>query len=178
MLDVIAAYNRFKFLGHEFLTWLWFVIETDPSLLQALDSESVSLEVGARIVLENRSVDSLERITIKGDAASLEEGMLALKKGALVTELSLIYVSNDKKWRFSIKGESLNISNLQVPLSIDGPKNQDFESLLYNKTFLWDKIFRICDGLFSHFIKLRVSSTKWQRTVVPQIADWVHSRHF
>ena len=31
MLDVAVAYNRFKFLGEEFLTWLWFVIDQDPA---------------------------------------------------------------------------------------------------------------------------------------------------
>jgi len=33
MLDVSVAYNRYKFLGHEFLTWLWFMIETDKDTL-------------------------------------------------------------------------------------------------------------------------------------------------
>jgi len=178
MLDVISAYNQFKFLGHEFLTWLCFVIQTDPSLFNRFDSEFVSLDVGDRIVLENRSGDSLERITIKGEAASLEEGFLALKKGSLVTELSLIYVSDDKTWQFTLKGESLNISNLRVPLSPGNQSTENLESLLLNKTFSCDKIFQVLDSLFCHFIKIRLSPDTWQDTVVLQIAAWLRSKQF
>lgn len=81
MLDVAVSYNRFKFLGHEFLTWLWYSIENEPDILKNSENESVSLEIGNRIVLENRIGDSMETITIKGDDAGLEEGMLSLEKG-------------------------------------------------------------------------------------------------
>ena len=39
MLDVAVAYNRFKFLGDEFLTWLWFIIEQDPAYLKIADQD-------------------------------------------------------------------------------------------------------------------------------------------
>ena len=85
MLDVAVAYNRYQFLGEEFLTWLWYVIEKDQNLIKNFDNDFVALEIGNRIVFENRRKESGERITIKGDGASLEEGILTLKKGALVT---------------------------------------------------------------------------------------------
>ena len=54
MLDLVVAYNRYRFLGDEFLTWLWYTIENDPSVLKSADSDCQSLEVGNRIVFENR----------------------------------------------------------------------------------------------------------------------------
>ena len=54
MLDVAVAYNRYQFLGEEFLTWLWFVIEQDPSILRKADSDLTSFEIGNRIVLEKK----------------------------------------------------------------------------------------------------------------------------
>ena len=54
MLDIAVAYNRFKFLGDEFLTWLWFVIEQDPSVLRNADPDLKSFEIGNRIVLEKK----------------------------------------------------------------------------------------------------------------------------
>ena len=113
MLDVAVAYNRYQFLGEEFLTWLWYVIEKDQNLIKNFDKDFVALEIGNRIVFENRRKESGERITIKGDGASLEEGILALKKGALVTELNIVYKSAELTWQFTLKGESLNFSSLQ-----------------------------------------------------------------
>ncbi|MBW1899386.1 MAG: hypothetical protein JRI61_10050, partial [Deltaproteobacteria bacterium] len=113
MLDVAVAYNRFKFIGDEFLTWVWFIIENDPGYLKNLSTELSSLEIGNRIVLENRRHQAVESITIKGDDANLEEGILALRKGAVVIELNLCFKSGEQEWRFTIKGESLNLSSFK-----------------------------------------------------------------
>jgi hypothetical protein len=115
MLDVAVAYNRFKFLGDEFLTWLWFVIEQEPAIFKKMDPDLTSFEIGNRIVLEKRKKESVERITIKGENANFEEGMLALKKGALVAELNLVWRTTEQKWQFTLKGESLNLSGFKTP---------------------------------------------------------------
>ena len=67
MLDIAVAYNRFKFLGDEFLTWLWFIIEQDPAVLRSADPDLTSFEIGNRIVLEKKRKKTSERITIKGE---------------------------------------------------------------------------------------------------------------
>ena len=72
MLDVAVSYNRYKFLGYEFLTWLWFAMEKQPEALRETDPDLISLEVGNRIVLENHRNNTKESITIKGDQAGLE----------------------------------------------------------------------------------------------------------
>ena len=172
MLDVAVAYNRFKFLGDEFLTWLWFIIENDPGLLKGLSSQPLSLEIGNRIVLENRRHQAVESITIKGDNANLEEGILALRKGAFVTELNLCFKSGDQEWRFTIKGESLNLSSFKTPFSGPIETAEDVEGAVLEKVYLYDKAIQLVDNLFKHFIKIRVSD-RWQRTVIPLIRKWI-----
>jgi len=174
MLDVTVAYNRYKFLGEEFLTWLWFVIEKDQNLIKNFDQNFVALEVGNRIVFENRRKESEERITIKGDGASLEEGILALKKGALVTELNMVYRSSELRWQFTVKGESLNISSLNIPVTGLPESTEDIEGVVLEKIFLYDKILKLLENLFTHFVKLRVSNT-WQSKVVSLIRNWIQS---
>ena len=172
MLDVAVAYNRFKFLGDEFLTWLWFIIENDPGALKDLSPELSSLEIGNRIVLENRRHQAVESITIKGDEANLEEGVLALRKGAFVTELNLCFKSGDQEWRFTIKGESLNLSSFKTPFSGPIETAEDVEGAVLEKVYLYDKAIQLVDNLFKHFIKIRVSD-RWQNTVIPLIRKWI-----
>ena len=81
MLDVAVSYNRYKFLGYEFLTWLWFTIDKDSNHLTEIFQKPITLQIGNRITLENRQNQAVETVTIKGDEAGLEEGMLALQKG-------------------------------------------------------------------------------------------------
>jgi hypothetical protein len=171
MLDVAVTYNRFKFLGEEFLTWLWFVIDQDPTVLRKADPDLTSLEIGNRIVLEKRDKKALERITIKGENAGLEEAMLALQKGALVAEINLIYRSAQQKWQFTLKGESLNLSSMKTPKIAAPESPEDMESAVLEKIFLYDKILQFLEKLYKTFIKYRLSD-RWLKRDVNLIKKW------
>jgi hypothetical protein len=174
MLDVAIAYSRYQFLGEEFLTWLWFVIEKNQPLIKNFDPEFVALEVGNRVVFENRRKEAAERITIKGDGASLEEGILALKKGALVTELNIVYKSAELVWQFTLKGESLNISTMSIPNTGSPESEEDIEGVVLEKIFLYDKALQLLDKLYAHFAGLRVSDN-WHSQESPLIRKWIQS---
>jgi hypothetical protein len=174
MLDVAVAYNRFKFLGDEFLTWMWFAIEQDPDILKNADPDLTSFEIGNRMVLEKRHKKAVERITIKGEEAGLEEAILALKKGALVAELNLIYRSAQQKWQFTLKGESLNLSSFKTPQIAPPESPDDVEGMVLEKIFLYDKILQFLEKLYKYFIKLRTSNN-WQSHDLPLIKKWISS---
>ena len=174
MLDVAVSYDRYKFLGYEYLTWLWFVIEKDQDEIKKLEQEPVFLQIGNRIVLVNRQKDTVESITIKGDDAGLEEGLLALRKGAVVTELNLSYKTGDQEWRFTIKAECLHMVGLKCPQTGSVESQEDLEGAVLEKVYLYDKAIQLTDNLFKQFITLRVSED-WDKKVVPLIRQWIYS---
>jgi hypothetical protein len=173
MMDVSAAYRRYQFLGGEFLTWLWFVIETEPDSLRGIDPDLLSLEIGNRMVLERRPQrGGLETVTIKGDHAGMEEGLLAVRKGALVAEMNLVFTAGEHQWHFSLKGESLNISGLKVPETAPMESTEEVEGAVIDKTFLCDRIVQLVDNLYRRFIGLRLGSG-WSETLVPRMRKWI-----
>ena len=172
MLDLAVAYNRYKYLGNEFLTWLWFMMETDRSGLAFPETESTALEIGNRIVLENHRQNRDETITIKGDGAGLEEGVLALKKGALVTEISLIMKAPEAEWRFQLKGESLNITGLKPPEKNPAEKSEDVEERVLEQIAHVERAADLVHQLYQQFIQKRLSED-WTETVVPGITRWI-----
>ncbi len=174
MLDISVAYNRYKFLGDEFLTWLWFSMEKDRGRLIIPDEEPLSIEIGNRIVLENRINETVEIITIKGDDAGLEEAILSLKKGALVTELNLIYKTGNQEWKFNLKGESLSFSGLKHPDTGVVESGDEVEGLVIEKIFLYEKVSNITDALFKIFIDIRLKN-EWNTYFKPAINKWIQS---
>ena len=127
------------------------------------------------MVLENRyRKDSGETVTIKGDEANMDEGLLALKKGAMVAEVNLVYRSGDNEWRFNLKGESLNFSSLKTPETGNIETKDDIEGAVIEKIYLIEKTINLINSLFRHFIKLRVSNP-WTAKTVPAIRKWVAS---
>ena len=174
MLNIAVAYSRYKFLGNEFLTWLWFMIETDQGRLRKYDTGLVSLTVGNRLVLENTNNNAKETVTIKGDNARLEEGLVALAKGAVVTEIHIAYKTGAQNWEFSLKGESLNISNLKLPETGPVETPDDLEGVVLEKVYLIEKVVGLINNFFSHFIHLRVSNT-WDNQTASRIRKWATS---
>ncbi len=174
MLDVAVSYNRYKFLGNEFLTWLWFSIENEQSLIQKSLPQPASIQIGNRIKLENHRNQNLETITIKGDEAGLEEGILALRKGALVTELNIVYETQNLVYQFTIRGESLNIGNLKTQIAGPVEKKEDIEEQVLEKTYQYDEAIQLVDNLYKIFISLRVS-TGWKKDTFIKIKNWIFS---
>lgn len=174
MLDVSVAYDRYKFLGHEFLTWLWFIMDVDQSSIVKTNKDMVSLEMDNRIVLENSLDDRVENIRIKGDDAGLEEAKISLQKGGVVTELNFSFKSGDHEWKFNIKGESLNISSLKSPETGKIENNDDIEGAVLEKIYLYEKVVSLVENLYNQFIHLRISN-KWDDDMVPRIKRWIKS---
>lgn len=175
MLDIAVAYNKYKFLGDGFLTWLWYVIENDISIneLTGIKDKQLIIKIGNSIVLENSlGDDAKEKISIKGDDAGLEEGTMALKKGAVVTEINLNLKIDEAEYKFTIKGESMNITGLKTPPAgkIEGP--DEVEGAVLEKTYLCNALFEIVDALYTTYIKKRISDT-WTTQDLQAMKDWV-----
>lgn len=172
MLDVAVAYNRYKFIGNEFLTWLWFTIETNQPFFKAVDETITSINLGNRMVLENSINDASEIITIKGDDAGLEEGLLSLRKGAVVVEMNISYKTENQEWKFTLKGESLSFSGLKVPETGPVESKDDIEGIVLEKAYLYEKTIDLVTNLFNSFLKLRCTD-QWNQTTVPEIKKWL-----
>ena len=174
MLDVSVAYNRYKFLGNEFLTWLWFIMDADQTSIVKTNKDMVSLEMDNRIVLENSLDNRVENIRIKGDDAGLEEAKLSLQKGGVVTELNFSLKTGEHEWKFNIKGESLNISSLKSPETGRIEKKDDIEGAVLEKIYLYEKVVSLVENLYKQFIQMRISD-KWNSETVPRIKKWIKS---
>lgn len=176
MLDIATAYNKYKFLGNEFLTWIWYLIETGQDLSAILGTgDPMELEIGNSLVLENNLGDkSKEKITIKGDQAGLEEGTTALKKGAVVTEMNLICrMGEEEEYKFTIKGESFNLTGLKTPAGKGDGSEDEIEGLVLEKAFLLFRITAIFDTLFLKYLGRRISD-EWKTGDLKGIQDWIH----
>lgn len=174
MLDVAVAYNRYKFIGNEFLTWLWFTIETNQFFFKTVDDSITSIYLGNRIVLENIINDATEIIIIKGDDAGLEEGILSLRKGAVVVEMNVSCKTENQEWKFSLKGESLSFSGLKVPETGPIETKDDIEGIVLEKAYRYEKAMALTNSLFNNFLKLRITD-EWTDMVLPQMKKWIQT---
>jgi len=176
MLDIAVAYNKYKFFGNEFLTWVWYIVDSKQNIneLTGIKDKSINIEIGNSIILENSSNDdSIEKISIKGNDAGFEEGRTALRKGAVVTDINLILKIDENEFKFNIKGESLNLTAFKTPATGKIENNDDLEGAVLEKIFLYNLPIEIIDSLFIKFIKTRISE-QWKTLEINKIREWIN----
>ncbi|WP_028315431.1 hypothetical protein [Desulfatibacillum aliphaticivorans] len=171
MIDVTVSFKRYSFLGLEFLTWLWWATEEDPEQIAKAAGEPAVLYVGNRIVLEKRQREDVERVTIKGDAAQMDEGVLALKKGAQVKDVNLVMEIGDQKWTFNLNGETMAFSTLKTPPTAPVRVVDEMEGAIIEKAALLEKPINVIHNIFSHFIKIRISEG-WREELL-KVRKWI-----
>ncbi len=171
MLDAAVALKRYPFLGREFLTWLWFLTETDADAVAEAAGESVVVVVGNRITLEKHRGDDVERVAIRGEAAQMEEGLVALRKGALVSEVNLSVEIADQAYSVNVRGADLAVGSLKTPST--GPVRivDEMEGAILEKAGLLEKALQVLDSLFYAFIRLRISDA-WAEEM-KKVRRWV-----
>jgi hypothetical protein len=133
----------------------------------------VALQIGNRIVFERRiGNDALESVVIQGDDAGLEEGMLALKKGALVTEINLVLRVGEWRWQFTLQGESLHLKQIKLPETGPVETPDDVEGAVLERMALFETITHTVDGLFRQFVLDRTSDN-WMSVTLPRLKAWI-----
>jgi len=175
MLDLSVAYHRYRFVGHEFLTWLWFVFENDPNQIALEAYPGFSVKIGNRVVLENTAHQAIETLIIKGEDVGLEEAMLSLKKGAMISEINLVLSTDRQQMQFTVKGEGLTISGMKLLENVEMEDELDREGFLLDRISTCEIVMNWLFGVFRIFLKIRLSEN-WDRRIVVDMRKWIAER--
>lgn len=156
-MNVTEMFSDYDHIGKEFLTYLWFKIDTDPNF---------ELSVGKKVVFSKEK----DTVTIKGEESDIIVGKVAMTDEFVVSEIQLMYSNGEKNHSFSVKGEDLSLRGFK------GPKveynDEDIDGFLLEKISYIEEAIEIMDSLFEHFIILRVNTEEWDKTVL-KISDWI-----
>lgn len=156
-LDPSVAFAKFKFLGADFLRWLWWTANETGVIAFEKDSQ-LDMWLGAGMTIENDTKENKSKITIKGEDAGTREAAFALLDGGAISEISFVFMlqGNDKHLQYSAKisADSFCIKGLQTPVIISEVEQgvDALEATVFEKLYLIDKFIQIFDNLFQMFI--------------------------
>jgi hypothetical protein len=174
-LGEIMDYEKYRFLGQEFLLWLWYASENDPEAItkNGGGQETIEATLGDTIVIENiPDLGGKEKITIKGEESDLKEAMLALKKGGMPVQYKMSMETGDQvKFMFTIKADDLSLSGLKCKVQ-EPTEKDEIEGAVLEKMYLDTKIVGCIDSLFLSFVRSRIAGA-WETETVPKIRKWI-----
>jgi hypothetical protein len=170
-MDLIDRLNATAFLGSEFLTWVWFRSDQNEGLFEAPNSEPpFELFPTARLVMSTADQAPTQVVIRDEDPGHCPEARLALKQGKKVIQGSFRVVRQQREWAFTIKGENLALSSIQLPAVLRKEDDERHRERLY----LIEQLDEVIDGLFQQFVALRQNSSEWSNELVA-IRAWIQS---
>ncbi|MCA9561887.1 MAG: hypothetical protein KC561_00290 [Myxococcales bacterium] len=165
-MDLVELIESRRFLGSEFLVWLWYRCDNGEARFEIPDFETVTLEFDDQLVLEGFLAES-EQSRLKGGAPSHSpEAQAALKAGKRPSRAKLRLLQGDREWVFSVNAHDFAFSSVKVPAVL---KEED-ERIL-ERVSLVDELCDMWDGLYKLFLERRLGE-QWPETV-ERMSAWI-----
>lgn len=166
-MDLVDRIETTRFLGGEFLVWLWFSRDVTGGELhiQGLGTLIVSLET--QLGLADPIADR-ERVTIRGaDPFAGAEAGEALLAGKLPRKVGMRVVFEQNEWVMALDASTLALSGVKLPAPAEGE-----EEPFYERMRQLEQLHDLVQALFGHFLAVRLSPA-WEGELLPALRRWV-----
>jgi hypothetical protein len=159
-----------RFVGREFLLWLWFESELYETNLAPSTGEPFSLWLETQITLASESEETRVKAAMPGAAPEAKQ---ALRQGKLPTATKIVAILGGAEFRWSFKADQLAIGALKVPAELKAEEDK-FEAL-YDRMRLVELLEAQLEALYRDFVALRLDAA-WERSIIPDMRRWARGK--
>ena len=198
-MQLLERIEKRRFIGREFVLWLWFESELFDATLSTKAHGDFGLWIEKEILLSNGK----ETTRIKGGSpAQAREAKEALLLGKLPERATFHLTLGEREATFALKAEPLALAGLKLPTVREGegdapapgelgaakpsrPKlrrtsvEEDAEAeadarneSFYERMVLTREVEVLIESLYRDFLKLRLGAG-WETVLLPVLRAWV-----
>jgi hypothetical protein len=169
-MDLVDRIETTRFLGGEFLLWLWFSRDVTGGEIYIKGRGAVIVSLETQIALADPLAER-EKVSIRGfDPFGGAEAGEALSTGKLPRKVGLRVVFEQNEWVMTIDSNTLALSGVKLPAQV----SQGSEELFYERMRLLEQVHELVESLYAHFLGVRLSPA-WASDVAPALRAWVQS---
>ena len=161
------------FLGEEFLTWLWFRLETEGGEFELPGDREVGVSLDDTIVFAPHPDEETEQTLRKGLPSKSPEARAALRDGHRVRRLRLVLAWNQLQWRFTVDGPTMHLASITLPEDDEEITEASERSRERAANFML--LHELVGQVYREFLQLRLSGT-YLDELAPQQAAWMQGR--
>ncbi|RAL20050.1 hypothetical protein DL240_18990 [Lujinxingia litoralis] len=167
-MDLVDLIETRRFLGSEFMMWLWFKSESYDGLMEVAEHGDIEVLFDDALVLEAYLAET-ERNTFKGGAPAYSpEAKVALQQGKRVSRAKIRVIKDGREWLLTLKAEGMDFSSVKIPAVLSREEDEKF----YERMYLVEELEDIIAALYRTFIFTRLSPG-WHDAMVPAMKEWI-----
>jgi DNA recombination-dependent growth factor C len=168
--DSHDAFFEGRFLGYEFLTWLWFFSESADGKIRLEDDREAEVHLADRLALSVPD-DGNERVVCTTQASNLYEARTALQRGKRVEEAQLFIKLDENEYVLRLDTNLWAIRGLRTPKQIKDQAEEGLDGRFLEKMYFLEEVFACLDALYARFLSLRLSP-EWEARTNPLLKKW------
>ncbi len=160
------------FLGEEFLTWLWFRIDTTGGEFELAGGRSVAVAIDDFIAFAPGDDDELEQTLRKGTPTHSGEARTALRNGRRLRRAKLIVAEGPMQFGVTLDGTTLNLSSIKLPDDSEECESARDRSVERAASFF--TLHELLSGVYHLFLDDRLRP-EYRKTSAERQAQWMAS---
>ncbi len=193
MTDLVERIETTRFLGSEFLLWLWFKAELFETNLELSDGSILALWFDSQLLLKG-ALDGQERVQFTGvEPSASPEAKLALRANKLPSRARICMRQNEQEFSFVFDAETFSFGSVKLPAVLDdedndplealkeGPKpkqqkpQKDVDEQLAERMQLLQQLDELWKQLYAEFLQLRTAN-EWDKKFLSALLDWAKGK--
>lgn len=176
-MDLVDLIAEKRFLGQEFLTWLWWKSEERGGTVEVPEVGDVTLVFEKHMLLEFGEGESSEKIICSGLQAELQEARTGLQMGKKLEQTRIRLDYNNYEFSFTLAAALMEFRSVRLPKTetteSDKSNNpEEVEGMILERIFLFEELIRMVNKLFLMFLQVRVGD-EW-RDELPKVRNWIN----
>ncbi len=177
-MDLVDLITEKKFLGQEFLTWLWFKSEERGGMVELPGKGDVVVVFEKHMLLEFGEGEAFEKIVCQGMQIELNEARTGLRMGKKLEQARIHLAQGDYEWHLTLKASLFEFRSVKPPKTLSaGEENDDPEAAegrILERIGLLETATRIIDELFRFFLQIRISPA-WSAEAA-RLKEWIQEK--
>lgn len=175
-MDLIELIEEKRFIGQEFLTWLWWKSEERGGSVTLDGRGDILIAFEKHALLEAGEGESAERLICSGLQSELKEARTGLSLGKNMERARILLTHDAYEYNFTLTGSTMEFRSVRLPKTAaaeDKPdgKAEELEGVMLERIFLFETLTRLVQELFRMFLKIRVSD-HWSEEA-EKIRAWI-----
>ena len=174
-MDLVDIISEKRFLGQEFLTWLWYKSEERGGAVFLPGTGDIQVVFEKHMLLESGEGESLEKLICKGLQTELQEARTGLRMGKKLEQARIYLAKGDYEWRLTLGATLFEYRNVSLPrtlsVSEEGEDQVAWEAKVLERIGMSEEAMHTIDELFRIFLNLRISAD-WSQELV-RLKSWI-----
>jgi recombination associated protein RdgC len=176
-MDLVDLIHEKRFLGQEFLAWLWYKSEERGGSVEVPGRGDVLVVFEKHMLLEYGEGDASEKVICRGLQTELKEARAGLGLAKKPEQARVRLAWGDYEFSVTLAAAVFEFRNVRLPKTAgseeDDGRAESLEGRILERIALFEQLTRLVDDLFRMYINVRATRL-WNEELV-KIRAWINA---